>query len=43
MKLVKVIVSPKAFPSLSTALRKARVSGITVTNVGGIRAGTFIR
>lgn len=35
MKLIKVIVSPKAFPSLSTALRKARVSGITVSNVEG--------
>lgn len=35
MKLITALVRPTAFKRLSTALRKARVSGITVAHVEG--------
>lgn len=35
MKLITALVRPTAFQRLSTALRKARVSGITVSRVEG--------
>ena len=38
MKLITVFAPPKAYPVLSTALRRARVSGITVSKVEGYGA-----
>lgn len=35
MKLITALVRPTAYQRLSTALRKARVSGITVSRVEG--------